>query len=93
MAVSNYDPHSAGVNRRDRRRDGDLLSVDALKRAHTLVCEIDNAPKLVAVAMAVMGQTIAKLGIRRTRRSGTRKPLSFAARARRGAARRRWWPR
>jgi hypothetical protein len=42
MAVSNYDPHSADVNRRDRRRDGGLLSVDALKRAHALACEIEE---------------------------------------------------
>jgi hypothetical protein len=42
MAVSNFDPHAADVNRRDRRRDGDLLSVDALKHAHTLACEIEE---------------------------------------------------
>ena len=40
MAVSNFGPHSVDVNRPDRRRDGSLLSVDALKHAHTLACEI-----------------------------------------------------
>jgi hypothetical protein len=42
MAVSNFGPHSVDVNRRDRRGDGDQLSVDALKRAHALACEIEE---------------------------------------------------
>jgi hypothetical protein len=45
MATSKYSPHTADVNRPDRGRDSDLLSVEALKRAHTLVREIEESER------------------------------------------------
>jgi hypothetical protein len=42
MAFYKYSLHSADVNRPDRGRDGDLLSVEALKRAQALVRAIEE---------------------------------------------------
>ena len=45
MATCKYSPHTPGVNRPDRGRDGNLLGIEAFKRAQTLVRDIEESER------------------------------------------------